>query len=286
MDRIDVAQSSLMDPTRAFAELMERDDSEIDLARAALLFAAVEYPDLDVGAYLERLDRMAAELRPRVSPEERPDRVVAVIDEYLFGEEGFGGNELDYYDPRNSYLNDVLDRRLGIPISLSVVYLEVARRVGFALEGVGMPGHFLLRHADRTRPLLIDAFNKGAIVTEADCRARLRNLYGDALPLTSQMLETVGNRAIVFRMLNNLRGVYAQREDWPRAIRTVDLMLLVEPAAVNLYRDRGVFRFRGADFKRARADLEHYLETRSDAPDLAALRDQIALIDRLDAMKN
>jgi regulator of sirC expression with transglutaminase-like and TPR domain len=275
-----------MTPRDAFAALVERDDEQIDLARAALLFAAVEYPDLDVGAYLARLDRLAAELRPRVSPEESPGRVVAAIDEYLFGEQGFRGNELEYYDPRNSYLNEVLDRRLGIPISLSVVYLEVARRVGFRLEGVGMPGHFLLRHPDPVQPLLIDAFNRGAIVTEDDCRARLRGLYGDALPLTAEMLRPVDARTILFRMLNNLKGIYARREDFARAVRTVDLMLLVEPGAVGEYRDRGALRFRAADFKLARADLEHYLEARPDPPDAEAVREQIALIDRLDEMKN
>src|SRR5688572_5910702 len=116
----------------AFAKLLESAEGEIDLARAALLFAAVEYPDLDVQAYLDRIDGMAGELRARLSPEETPRRTVAVVDEYLFGEQGFRGNELEYYDPRNSYLNEVLDRRLGIPISLSVLYLALAGRVGFS----------------------------------------------------------------------------------------------------------------------------------------------------------
>jgi regulator of sirC expression with transglutaminase-like and TPR domain len=275
-----------MDAREAFAELMQLDEREIDLARAALLFAAVEYPDLHVDAYLRRLEEMASELRPRVSPEESAGRVVAVVDEYLFGEQGFSGNELDYYDPRNSYVNDVLDRRLGIPISLSLVYMEVARRVGFPLEGVGMPGHFLLRYPDPVHPLLIDAFNRGAIVTEEQCRVRLRGLYGDALPLTAEMLRPVGTRAILFRMLANLKGVYAQRQDIARAVRTVDLMLLVEPGAVGEYRDRGLLRYRAGHFKAAREDLERYLELSPDTPDASEVREQIALVDRLDAMKN
>ena len=275
-----------MDARRAFAELMEGDEDDVPLDRAALLFAAVEYEGLDVEGYLGRLDRMAAELRGRISPEESPGRVIAAIDAYLFGEQGFGGNELEYYDPRNSYLNEVLDRRLGIPISLSVLYLELARRVGFRLEGVGMPGHFLQRYPDPVAPLLLDAFNKGAIVTEEECRVRLRSLYGDALPLTTEMLQPVGPRAILFRMLANLKGIYAQREDVARAARTIDLMLLVQPAAIGEYRDRGVLRFRAADFKGARADLEHYLEVRPDAPDAPSVREQLALIDRLWTMRN
>ncbi len=275
-----------MDPLQAFAELLQRDDAEIPLDRAALLFGAVEYEGLDVDGYLGRLNAMASELRGRVSAEQSPARAVAAVNSYLFGELGYGGNALSYYDPRNSYLNEVLDRRLGIPISLSVLYLELARRVGLPLEGVGMPGHFLLRYPDPAEPILVDAFSQGAIVTEEACRQRLRGLYGDALPLTTEMLEPVGTRAILFRMLNNLKGIYAQHADLARAARTVDLMLLVEPAAVGEYRDRGMLRFRAADFRRARSDLERYLEFRPDAPDAAGVREQIALIDRLDAMKN
>jgi regulator of sirC expression with transglutaminase-like and TPR domain len=270
----------------AFAKLLESGEDEVDLALAALLFAAVEYPDLDVRAYLDRIDGMAGELRGRLSPEETPRRTVAIVDEYLFGEHGFRGNELEYYDPRNSYLNDVLDRRLGIPISLSVLYLALARRVGFSLEGVGMPGHFLLRHPDPIDPLLIDAFSSGAIVTEEDCRARLRRIYGDALPLSPAMLRPVGPRSILFRMLNNLKGVYAHQEDFERAIRTADLMLLVEPAAIGEYRDRGLLCYRKGDFRAALANLRHYLEAQPDAPDLDAIREQIALIERLDSMRN
>ena len=275
-----------MDARRAFAGLLERDEDEIPLDRAALLFAAVEYEGLEVDGYLARLDGMAAELRGRVSPEEPAGRVIAAIDAYLFGEQGFGGNELHYYDPRNSYLNEVIDRRLGIPISLSVLYLEIARRVGFPLEGVGMPGHFLLRHPDPVRPLLVDAFNKGQIVTEDECRARLRGLYGDALPLTAEMLRPVGARAILFRMLNNLKGIYARQEDLARAARTIDLLLLVEPAAVSEYRDRGVLRFRAADFPGARSDLGHYLEVRPDAPDADVVRQQLGLVERLWSRRN
>ena len=275
-----------MDAQRAFAELLERDEDEIPLDRAALLFAGVEYEGLDVEGYLGRLDRMADELRGRVSPEQPPGRVIAAIDAFLFGEQGFGGNELEYYDPRNSYLNEVIDRRLGIPISLSVLYLEIARRVGFPLEGVGMPGHFLLRHPDPVEPLLVDPFNKGRIVTEEECRARLRGLYGDALPLTAEMLRPVGTRAILFRMLNNLKGLYARREDLARAMRTIDLMLLVDPRSVAEYRDRGVLRFRAADFRGARADLGHYLEVRPDAPDADDVRQQLGLIDRLWSRRN
>ena len=275
-----------MDAREAFAELVGRDAAEIELDRAALLFAAVAQPGLDVEAHLGRLDRMAAELRPRISPEDSPGRVVVAIDEYLFGELGFRGNELDYYDPRNSYLNEVLDRRLGIPISLSVVYMELARRVGFRLEGVGMPGHFLLRHPDPRDPLLVDAFNRGAIVTVEQCRERLRGIYGDALPMTSETLRTADSRAILRRMLLNLKNAYVQRDEIARAIEAVELILVVEPAAVGELRDRGLLRFRVGDFRGARADLERYLEVGAEPGEQSHVRQQIALMDRLDAMRN
>lgn len=275
-----------MDPSGAFAELIERDEAEIDLARAALLFAALEYPGLDVDGYLGQFERLAADVRPRISPEESPSRVIAILAQYLSGEQRFRGNSEDYYDPRNSYLNEVLDRRLGIPISLSVVYLEVARRVGFPMEGVGMPGHFLLRHPAPSRPLLVDAFDAGTLVSEEDLQLRLRAMYGTTVPVSPRMLRPVGAKAILFRMLNNLKGIYVRREDTARAVRTVDLMLLVEPGEVGGYRDRGLLRFRAGDLKRARADLERYLELNPDGSDARGVRARIGLIDRLDAMKN
>lgn len=275
-----------MDPSRAFADLMERNEAEIDLARAALLFAALEYPDLDVEGYLARLEHLAADLQPRISPEESPPRVIAILGGYLVGEQRFRGNREEYYDPRNSYLNEVLDRRLGIPISLSVVWLEVGRRVGFSLDGVGMPGHFLLRYPDPVSPLLIDPFDDGAVLSEEDLARRLRGMYGETVSLSSDMLRPVGAKTILFRMLNNLKGIYVRREDTPRAVRTVDLMLLVEPGEVTGYRDRGLLHFRAGDLKRARADLQHYLELRPQGPDSRGVRARVDLIDRLEVMRN
>lgn len=272
--------------TGEFLSLLEA-GGDIELARVALCFAqATAYRALNPEAYLARLDQMADELRPRVSPEESPGRVVAVVNQYLFGEEGFRGNELEYYDPRNSYLNEVLDRRLGIPITLSIVYLEVCRRIGLHLEGVSMPGHFLLRHPNAGQPLLIDAFNRGAIITEEECRIRLRGIHGDALPLTPEMLRPVGPRAILFRMLANLKAIYARREEFPRAIRIAGLMRMIDPGAHGEDRDIGMLYFRMGRLRLARTELEGYVHAWPDAPDVQQVRRQIALIDRLDAMRN
>src|SRR3712207_132986 len=229
---------------------------------------------------------MAADLRPRVAGGGEPGRIVEALAEYLFREVGFTGNEANYYDARNSYLNDVLDRRTGIPISLSVIYLELGKRLGLPFEGVGLPGHFLVRLADPFLPVLVDPFGQGKLVTLDECRARLHALYGDRVELTSSMLRPVGARAILFRMLANLKGVYARQEEYARAARTIGLMLLVDPAAAAEYRDRGLMRFRAGDLKSARLDLEHYLELQPDAADADAIREQLALVDRLHTMRN
>src|SRR5687768_12067463 len=175
---------------------MRRDDDEIELDRAALLFAAVEYPDLDVEAAIRELDHLADLLQPRLAGLDGPEQVVQVVAAFLHGELGFAGNPDAYYDPRNSYLNEVLDRRLGIPISLAALYMEVGRRLGLPFEGVGMPGHFLVRYRHSATPLLVDPFAGGTIVGEAECQARLQGLYGPGVELRPAMLAGVGTRSI------------------------------------------------------------------------------------------
>jgi regulator of sirC expression with transglutaminase-like and TPR domain len=275
-----------LDPIDAFADLMGRDDEELELDRASFLFAAVEYPELDVEAGLRELDRLADLVRPRLAGLRPPEEVVEIVATFLHGELGFTGNPDAYYDPRNSYLNEVLDRRLGIPISLAALYLEIGRRVGLPFEGVGMPGHFLVRYRHPETPVLVDPFAGGAIVDEAECEARLRGLYGPEVQLRASMLAPVDTRTIVFRMLNNLKGIYASQGEWPRVVRTIDLMLVTQPGASSEYRDRGAAHLRTGDLRRARADFEHYLLNAAEIADAASVREQLALVDRLEAMRN
>jgi regulator of sirC expression with transglutaminase-like and TPR domain len=274
-----------MDPIDAFAELMGGDD-EIELDRAAFLFAAVEYPDLDVEAGLRRLDRLADLVRPRLAGRRPPEQVVQIVADFLHGECGFAGNPGSYYDPRNSYLNDVLDRHLGIPISLSALYLEIGRRLGLSFEGVGMPGHFMVRYLDPERPVLVDPFEGGAIVGAAECEARLQGVHGPNARLDDEMLAGVSSRMIVFRMLNNLKLIYARQNEWARVVRTIDLMLVTRPGAISEYRDRGAGHLRTGDLRRARADFEHYVLNALDVGDASSVREQIALVDRLESMRN
>src|SRR5207249_8653862 len=186
---------------RAFAALVALPDDAIDLAQASLLIAREEYPGLEVGRYLSRLDEMAAELRQRLRGGEVATSRIAHLNRLLFDELGFRGNRDEYYDPRNSFLNDVLDRRVGIPISLSTIYLEVGRRVGVPLAGVAFPGHFLVRYVGRdvSEEVLIDPFNRGTMLTVDECRRRLEEMYEGAVAFRPEFLRRARNKEILER---------------------------------------------------------------------------------------
>lgn len=275
-----------MDPLVALGAIVEQGDSEIELGRAALTLATLEYPGLDVDRYLSLLDDLARQVAAGIAGLDEPAAVVGALALTLHGQHGLSGNVDDYYDPRNSFLNDVLERKVGIPISLSAIYLEVGQRIGLPLEGVGMPGHFLVRYRHPIGPVLFDPFAGGSIVTEADCAARVSQIYGQPVTLTASMLSAVGPRSILYRMLTNLKQIYVSREDWPRAVRTVDALLVVDPGATREYRDRGMLRFRAGDLRRARADFDHYLTMAAEVEDAPAVRQQIGLIERLETMRN
>jgi regulator of sirC expression with transglutaminase-like and TPR domain len=274
------------DPLMALDALLARGDDEIELGRAALLLASLEYPGLDLDHYLGLFDGLARQVALALTGLDDPSLIVGALAAVLHGEQGFTGNIDDYYDPRNSYLNDVLERRAGIPISLSAIYLEVGQRLGLPLEGVGMPGHFLVRYRDPAASVLFDPFAGGVIVSEAQCAARVAQLYGSSVRLTPSMLAPVGTRPILYRMLTNLKQIYVGREDWTRAVRTVDALLIVDPGATREYRDRGMLRFRSGDLRRARIDFDHYLTMAADVDDASSIRERIGLIDRLETMRN
>jgi len=221
------------DARRALAALVAGDETRVDLARAALLIAIEEYPDLDIGAYLARLDQLGQALRGRIGSDPAPARHIAAMNALLFEQEGLRGNADNYYDPRNSYLNQVLDRRLGIPITLAVIYIEVGRRAGLRLSGVGFPGHFLVAYESSSR-LFVDPFNGGRIMTAADCQALLHQMFGNAQRLEPWFLTTSSPREILARMLANLKSAYEQAGDLPRAERVAEQMAVVQPSTAEL----------------------------------------------------
>ncbi len=274
------------DARAGFAALVAGDEPDLDLARAALYLAAEEYPALDVDAYAARLAAMAhdaADLPLETAP---PLGRLLALNHYLFAEQGFHGNTASYYDPRNSFLNEVLDRHTGIPITLSVLYLELAWRLELPVAGVGMPSHFLVGYYGDRPPRYVDVFHEGRLLDRDDCAARLRDHFGGAFVLRDEHLAPVTKRQILTRMLTNLKHVYRQAEDWDRALGAVERILLLAPDEPGELRDRGAIQLRRGALQAAHADLARYLELAPRANDRRAVREQLALVERLLAMRN
>lgn len=246
-----------------------------DLAVAALMIARVEYPKLDAGPYLDELDALGREAHARVEaataapgapPNIDPDQYgrVMALNEYLFSELGFIGNEARYEDPRNSFLNQVLERRTGIPITLALIYLEVARRAGLRVEGINSPGHFLVRCPARrslpnTEDLIIDAFRGGAILSEEACRDLFRRHRGEDAVVEAHRLVRATKPQILVRMLLDLKRVYVGMHSFPQARDVTELLLAVNPSAITELRDRGLLAYHLHDFSGALRDLQAYL---------------------------
>jgi regulator of sirC expression with transglutaminase-like and TPR domain len=261
---------------RQLDALLTLPDREVNLGEAALLIAAEEYPELSVRDYLVRLDEMGCALRQRLDDEPRPERAVMALNRYLFREQGFKGNIEEYYDPRNSYLNEVLDRRTGIPITLSTVYMEVARRAGLDVEGVGLPGHFVVRVQTPGHSLLVDPFHAGTLLTEKDCQERLDRIFGGKVKVEPRMLEPCRHREMLERMLRNLKAVYIRDQDVRRALRVVDLLTRIQPGNAEDVRDRGVLYAALDCYGLAARDLESYLALAPKAADAEELRGRVA----------
>ncbi len=206
---------------------INKPERELNLARAALYIAQTEYPALDVDAQLQILDEMATELATRLPQSRYPLRVIQTINDYLYAELGFSGNTSNYYDPRNSFLNDVLARRIGIPLTLALVYLEMAQRVDLPMVGIGMPGHFIIRPDFEDSEIFIDTFNQGEILFTEDCRQKLVQIYQQEIPtLPPAILQPVTKRQFLQRMLNNLLQIYLSQEDVDRTLVIKDLLAL------------------------------------------------------------
>jgi regulator of sirC expression with transglutaminase-like and TPR domain len=257
-----------------------------DLAVAALMIARIEYPKLEAGPYLDQLDAFGREARRRVSaaavaPGEAPAHVdpdryarVMALNDYLFGELRFVGNDVQYEDPRNSFLNEVLERRTGIPITLALLYLEVARRADLYVEGINFPGRFLLRCPARrglpySEDLIIDAFGGGALLSRDACRDLLRPSVDEAIPggddglFESRLFVHATKPQILARMLANLKRVYVRMHSFPQARDITDLLVAVNPSAIDELRDRGLLAYQLKDFSAALRDLQRYLQLSS-----------------------
>ena len=266
-----------------FADAVRQGETRIDLAEACLMIAQDAYPSLDIERYIAELERMADQLRTRLPPSASPEECIVGLNELLFEDLGFHGNVDEYYDPRNSYLNDVIERRTGIPITLAVLYMEVGRRAGLSLEGISFPGHFLVRAAVRGSAIVLDPFSGGEPQSEDDLRERLKRVIPEGvaadvpvseLPL-DQFLEPATKRQILTRVLRNLKAIHQQSDNPELLLAVLNRMLVLSPDASGELRDRGYVYQRLECWQPALKDLTDYLEREPDAPDLEDVRDRM-----------
>jgi regulator of sirC expression with transglutaminase-like and TPR domain len=239
-----------------FSIIVAGDDDEINLVEGTLLVAACEYPGLDVGNCLERIAQLGVDLSLRLRPDISATGKIIMLNRYLFDELGFRANRDDYYDPRNSFLNDVLERKLGIPLTLAIIYMEIGRHIGLPLQGVSFPGHFLVRCALREGAVILDPYARGVSLGIDD-------------------LKAASNRDMLGRLLRNLKSIYTQRKDWLKALAIADYIIFLSPGHATEYRDRGLFYQHLECFRAALFDLQSYLEMLPGAEDADTIRQQM-----------
>lgn len=268
------------DRYKDFRQAVGRVETEINLGRAALAIAAADYPNLDIDAYLSRIGELAASAAARLGGDADVYRSIASLNHVLFNEQGFRGNREQYFDPRNSFLNEVLDRKTGIPISLSVLYMEVGQQNGLGLQGIGFPGHFLVKALGDREEIIIDPFNQGKILSHENLEAMLSKLYGGKIDFDPVLLQPVSKKQILRRMLNNLKLIYLRQEDWLKGLSAIERLVVLDPASGEDIRDRGLIYLRLECFKQALEDLESYLRLVPHATDADAVREQVKVLTR------
>lgn len=265
-----------------FRQAVSGCDEDIDLAYAGALIAKIQYPDLDVGPVVGNVAAMAARagVRLRHASDDR-ERVQVLLDEVLRLANLHGADTESpeaYYDPRNSFLNDIFERKIGIPIALAAILMSVGTRVGLALAGTSMPMHFLVRVLGTPEPLFIDCYEGGKLLTETDCRQRLHKTSSGRLYLTRPMLEVISNAAVLTRMLNNLKMIYSGKSNFKRTIDVLDRLIIVNPDQSRLRCERGLVHYRLGDTARAQRDLEAYLCSEPEPKEVSHIRELLRRI--------
>lgn len=256
-----------------FARLVKRPEAKFDLARAALLIAAEANPNVDVDGEIHTLESWASQLRAQLDPSWNNLQKLARLRNFIYEELRFRGDHRDYYSPSNSLLNEVMGRRLGVPLTLSIIFMELGWRVGMPLEGVGFPGHFLVRLAGEPLDLLLDPYERGTSVHEEDCRRMLHDLSDGKLELSDGHLASISKREMIVRLLMNLKGAYLRADDDVNALAAVDRLLLLKPDDLDEVRDRGLLLYRLQRYVPALEALLRYLDEGPDAPDREAMEE-------------
>ena len=271
------------------SKLMRTPDSSFNIAECALIVAQHEYPSLDIPGYLQRLDQIAERLRLRVPADAGKPHVISMLNHYLFRELGYAGNRDNFYDPRNSFLNDVIDRRIGIPITLSILYMEIGRRVGVNLQGVSFPGHFLAKYVTDQGVIVLDPFNQGISLSEADLRERLRQSGGgvDSLDMPlSALLRAATPHEILLRLARNLKAIYSNAGELEKAIATANLILCLNPQDASELRDRATMYHQLFCYRAALADFERLVQIDVDAAEDDRIRATIAELKQKNRLLN
>lgn len=261
-----------------FRRAVSGPDDRVDLACAVLEIARDDYPDLDVAGYLRRIDQIAVHVMERLGSEKTVYHRIAALNSVMFEEHGFHGNRRNYYDPKNSFLNEVIERKMGIPISLSVLYMEVAQRTGLPLYGVSFPGHFLVKYSDDRERIVIDPFNAGEVKSRESLGQLLESLYGGKVTLVDDFLEPVTKKQIIRRMLNNLKMIYLQEKNFLKILAVLQRLVVLDPSSAEDTRDRGSVYLKLECFQYALADFESYLGLVPYAKDADAVREEIVTL--------
>ena len=252
---------------RNFAAEVRNQKYQVNLVKASLFYAQAEYQDLNVDVYLDKLSAIAQKISVKLPTDRYPLKLIKTINEHLFTELDFQGDRQDYYNFENSFLNRVIDRQKGIPITLSVIYLEIARLVGFPMVGIGMPGHFLIRPDFADAGIFVDVFNQGEILFPQDCVEKLSQIYQQPMKLEPHWLNPVSNQQILARMLSNLKQIYLYQRKPEKVLPIVEGILILFPQNPYELRDRGLLLYEMARWYEAAKDLNTYLKTIPDAED-------------------
>ncbi len=261
-------------------EAVQKSERDLELGRAVLLIAQEEYPQLPVERYMMRLDALAEAAKDRLDDETAGPVVLRELIRTLYEREGFRGNKEAYHDPRNSFLNDVLDRRLGIPLTLGIILLEVGWRLELPLEGVNFPGHFLIRYRGASQNLLIDPFDNGRIRFEDEAQELLDQVYGGIVRMQDAFLRSATKRDMIHRLLVNLKGLYVNVRDDERALAVVERLLLLRPDFPGERRDRGMLLVKLGRSSEAKEQLQRYLEFAPQAADAPRIRSLVRRLER------
>ncbi len=259
-------------------QVLSSPDDSLNLVEAALLIACEEYPGLDTSEYMGRIAALSDSLQRRLRKDISPADTIRALNAFLFVEHGFAPDTGEYHDPRNCFLNEVLDRKIGIPIILSILYMEVGNRLGLQFEGISFPGHFLVKCPLRGGVVILDPFAGGISLSVGDLQQRLQNIYGGDAPAetaVTRMLVGASKKEILARILRNLKNIYLYNNQLPQALSATDRIITLTPEAVDEIRDRGLIYFGLECYRPAKADIQHYLQLVPEATDAEELRERL-----------